>query len=297
MNTSREIAGREASPSVVFGQGQGGLARLKVRTPWSEAEVYLHGAHVTHFQKHDEPPLLFLSEASRFETGQPIRGGVPVIFPWFGPREGLPAHGFARLNEWVLERVALEPDGACRLEFRLPDLPLWTGDRPYRAEYAVTIGRDLRLELKVVNESPREPFEFEECLHTYFTVGDLATLRVTGLCGARYRDSLAAGAEQIDRAENIAIASEVDRLYVANEATVEILDPSLQRRVRVQKEDSQSTVVWNPWIAKAKRMPDFGDEEYQHMICVESGNIGPNSITLAPGAFHCLRVTLATSPL
>ena len=30
-------------------------------------------------------------------------------------------------------------------------------------------------------------------------------------------------------------------------------------------------VVWNPWIAKAERMGDFGDTEYKHMCCVEPG--------------------------
>jgi glucose-6-phosphate 1-epimerase len=32
-------------------------------------------------------------------------------------------------------------------------------------------------------------------------------------------------------------------------------------------------VVWNPWIAKSQRMPDFGDDEYQRMVCIETGSI------------------------
>ena len=297
MNTTHQINPSEASASVSFGPGQGDLTRLDIRTPWSRAEVYLHGAHVTHFQKHDEPPLLFLSEASRFEARQPIRGGVPVIFPWFGPRDGQPAHGFARLSEWVLDTVALASDGACQLTFRLPQLQEWATGRPYAVEYLVTVGRELRLDLKVVNESPRDPFEFEGCLHTYFTVGDIAALRVTGLEGTRYLDSLAAGAEKQESAASIAIGAEVDRLYVGTEAEVQILDPSLKRRIRLAKAGSRSTVVWNPWIAKSKRMPDFGDEEYQRMLCVESGNVGPDRIELAPGASHTLSVTLSSEPL
>src|SRR3954454_21123345 len=81
---------------VVFIDGRGELPMLEVSTAWSTAEIYLHGAHVTHFKSIDQPPLLFLSQCSRFSENEPIRGGVPVIFPWFGPREGLPQHGFAR---------------------------------------------------------------------------------------------------------------------------------------------------------------------------------------------------------
>ena len=82
--------------------GNGGLAKIAVTTPFSTAEIYLHGAHVTHFQKRGEPPLLFLSRRSRFAPGKPIRGGVPICFPWFGNREGEPSHGFARITEWQL---------------------------------------------------------------------------------------------------------------------------------------------------------------------------------------------------
>lgn len=32
-------------------------------------------------------------------------------------------------------------------------------------------------------------------------------------------------------------------------------------------------VVWNPWDKKAKALPDFGDEDYKTMLCVDSGAI------------------------
>ena len=70
--------------------GQGGLQLLRIQTPWSVAEIYLQGATVTHFQKNGEVPLLFLSAMSRFEKDAPIRGGIPVIFPWFGKPEDKP---------------------------------------------------------------------------------------------------------------------------------------------------------------------------------------------------------------
>ena len=98
--------------------GRGGLPLVRIETPWSAAEIYLHGASVTHFQLHGEPPLLFLSEKSRFEKDAPIRGGIPIIFPWFGPHPSDPKkgqHGFARSTDWKVESKS-DNEIALRLE-------------------------------------------------------------------------------------------------------------------------------------------------------------------------------------
>jgi D-hexose-6-phosphate mutarotase len=75
----------------------------------------------------------------------------------------------------------------------------------------------------------------------------------------------------------------VDRVYLDTPGTVKILDENLGRVIHVEKENSASTVVWNPWVDKAARMPDFGNDEYQRMVCVESGNVMENGMRLAPG--------------
>src|ERR1044071_2897585 len=108
---------------VSFRTGQGGLPLVRVETESSTAEVYLHGAHVTHFQRHDEQPILFLSREAVFAADKPIRGGVPVILPWFGSREGKPSHGFVRTMKWELLEVGLPGDDVVRLRFRLPEAP------------------------------------------------------------------------------------------------------------------------------------------------------------------------------
>ena len=287
-----EIPGR-----VTFQDGQGELPTVELRTPWSEAEIYLHGAHVTHFQKQAEPPLLFLSKMSRFEAGAPIRGGVPVIFPWFGPRAGQPAHGFARLQDWELKEITLAVDGTTGLRFRLPDGPKGGGYPPFTADYTVTVGEQLVLQLSISSRAPDQELTFEACLHTYFAVGDITAVEITGLRGADYLDTLEQFARKVDADDAIRIAAEVDRVYVDTPATVEIVDQAFRRRIRVAKEGSRSTVVWNPWVAKAQRLADFGNDEYLQMVCVESGNIGPDKITLAPGQTSTLQVTLSSAPL
>ncbi|MDB6023629.1 MAG: putative glucose-6-phosphate 1-epimerase [Pedosphaera sp.] len=266
-----------------FMKRQGGLPMIRVETTSSEAEIYLHGAHVTHFQKRGEAPLLWLSKESRFEAGSPIRGGVPIILPWFGAREGAPAHGFARVKDWELKEIGLTADGSVRVHLQLPPSAEAAAFTPFTADYFVTVGDKLELQLVIANNSDDRELMMEECLHSYFAVGDISEIAVAGLKGLKYLDKVGGSVEMTETNEVITVASEVDRVYMDTTGTVEILDRKLRRKISVEKEGSAATVVWNPWIAKSKAMADFGDEEYHEMICVETGNVGKNRLTLAAG--------------
>jgi len=232
-----------------------------------------------------------MSDKSLFAPDKAIRGGVPVCFPWFGPREGLSAHGFARVTAWELVATAVLPDGAVRLGFQLPKKAGGANTFHGNVEFVVTVGDALTLELRVTNTSP-ESLSFEECLHTYFFVGDINAVAITGLKGVSYLDKTDRNARKLECGDAIKIISETDRVYLDTTGAVEILDASLRRTIRVEKSGSASTVVWNPWVAKSRAMPDFGDEEFHRMVCVESGNVGQDKITLAPGKSSVLKVVL-----
>lgn len=281
---THEIPGR-----VAISAGRGGMPVIQLQSDFSTAEIYLHGAHVTGFQLHGQPPLLFLSAASEFHEEKPIRGGVPVIFPWFGVREGMPLHGFARLAQWDWIAANTLPDGSLQVSFRLP------ADDRFEVTLVVTVGPSLRMELAVTNTSGA-PCSFENCLHTYFHIGDIHQLQVVGLQGARYYDQLLAS-EVTETAEAIRFNAETDRIFQDTTAPVTIIDPALDRAIRIAKTGSKSTVVWNPWSAKSQRMPDFGDDEYLRMVCVESGNVREHAITLAPGEQALLTVEVSSTPL
>lgn len=296
MNESKAQLPKHSTPQghVTFQDGQGELPTLEVNTPWSSAEIYLHGAHVTHFQKRDEPPLLFMSQCSRFLPDAPIRGGIPIIFPWFGKPADKPLqHGIARLKAWQLKELISPADGSVKVRLRLPfcaELPACS------VEYVVEIRETLGAELIVTNLSEND-FVFENCLHTYFAVGDIGAVSVRGLAGVDYLDQLEGFARKTERAEDIRFASEVDRIYLDTPHTTEIHDAALGRVIRIEKGGSASSVVWNPWIAKAKAMPDFGDEEYQRMVCVESGNVAANRIRLGPGQTSKLSLRVSSRGL
>ncbi len=282
-----EIPGR-----VAFANGNGGLPKINITTGWSTAEIYLHGAQITGFQKNGEPPLLFLSRRSQFAAGKAIRGGVPICFPWFGPREGDVMHGFARTTEWELIESATRPGDAVTVRFRLPATPASAAWPPFNAEFAVTVAAALTMELFITNQSLDRSFEFENCLHAYFAVGDIAQISLTGLKGAHYLDKTQNGVRKLETAEVIRITAETNRVYPDTPGAAEIHDAKFRRAIRVEKSHSASTVIWNPWTTQ--RMPDFDPAEHRQMICVEAGNVGQNKIILAPGAMTPLKLMLSS---
>jgi len=279
---------------------KGGLKFVKVTTPWSTAEIYLHGAHVTHFQKNGEPSLLFMSRKSHFAAGQPIRGGVPICFPWFGNRDGEPSHGFARILPWERVVTSAAQNGAVTLRLRLPKnsvKPEWSA---LKTEFVITVADTLTMELVATNESADKTLEIANCLHTYFHVGDITQVSITGLEGAPFDDFAAgAGGASARRVENdpvLRITKETNRVYPDSTATVEIRDENLKRTIRVEKLNSKSTVVWNPWTTQ-KLPDDFDPAEHKQMVCVESGNVKQNKISLALGETAALKVILSSTSL
>ena len=274
-----------------FTPGHGGLLKAVVTTPVSTAEIYLHGAHVAAFQKTGEPPLLYLSPTSYFTADKPIRGGVPICFPWFGGRDGDASHGFVRHTAWDLVAATAAPDGAVTLRFRFPEItarPDWKG---LHAEFVVTVADTLTMELIARNDSAG-PLAIENCLHTYFHVGHISDVSITGLQNTGFLDNAsgAGGARKIEHDPALLITKETNRIYPDSTATVEIHDARYGRTITVEKTNSASTVVWNPWTTQP--LPDMKPAEHTDFVCVESGNVKQNKITLAPGQTSALKVVL-----
>jgi glucose-6-phosphate 1-epimerase len=284
-------------------EGDGGLARLSVATDLCKGEAYLHGAHVCGWQPRDQAhPVLWMSARSMFAAGRPIRGGVPICFPWFGPhpnRTDAPAHGFARIQPWTLDRVSTESDGTVVARFTLVSNEAsraFEADVEFEALYTVRFGAALGLELTVTNTG-RAAFGFEEALHTYLAVGDARRVALGGLAGAEYYDKTDGRKRKREGDEPVRFAAETDRLYVGTAATVTLDDPDFGRRLRIAKSGSGSTVVWNPWVAKSAAMPDFGDDEWTGMACVETANAADNAVHLDAGARHAMTAAVSVEPL
>jgi glucose-6-phosphate 1-epimerase len=279
-----------------FEEGPGGLTLAKIATDAATAEIYLQGAHVARWQPASaEDPVLFMSAKSHFAEGKAIRGGVPLVFPWFADRTGgLPggAHGFARTMEWEVVATERRKEGVA-LSFKL--LPNQTtrdlGFDHFVLVYEVVVGERLALALEVENVGD-SPLTFEEALHAYYSVSDVRQIEVGGLGDTDYLDRAHQAVRKHQAAGTIRFAGETDQLHLNTQAAVTIFDPKWKRRIVIEKRGSNSTVVWNPWIEKAARLADFGDDEWPHMVCVEPANAAENAVTVAPGATHTMGMTV-----
>lgn len=235
-----------------------------------------------------------MSRESRFEPGVPIRGGIPLVFPQFSKRGPLPQHGFARTQSWSVEEEGTDSSGAAFTQLSLTDSAatreLWP--HPFRAELVVTLADTLTTTLRVTNTEEAE-FTFTSALHTYFRVGDVRQVRVEGLDGSSYL-GVEPGGEPREVAGPLRIESETDGVYAGVADRLRIRDGSLGRTIVMDKSGFPDAVVWNPWVDKARAMPDFGDDEYPMMLCVEPGAIA-QPVRLAPGeqwsGSQTLRVT------
>ena len=157
----------------------------------------------------------------------------------------------------------------------------------------MTVGKKLQLEL-VVNNTTFLPFSYEECFHSYFLVGDINQVTVHGLKGLTYLDKNKDFAAKQELCDELPIVGETNSVYLNSTAPIEIHDHSLQRTIRIEKEYSRSTVVWNPWREKAKEIADFGPEDYRYLLCVESGNVKEFTLQVAPGETSSFRLQLSS---
>lgn len=277
-------------PAGIIAEKVNGLDAVRVDTPAATGLVYLQGAQVVRWAPAGSDEVLWLSEQSLYEPGKAIRGGIPVCWPWFGPGRDVnrtPAHGIARTSAWRLVAGSLDDDGTAHLTFELTpaDVADTAGFDDFTLQLAVTMGQQLHLALTTT--AGAQPMEVEEALHTYFTVSDVDVVRVEGLEGATYLDKLT-GAEQVQQGA-VTFTAETDRVYWS-QGTTSIVDG--ERRVQVAKAGSGATVVWNPWVAKAAAMADFGDDEWRGMCCVETTNCLQTAVVVPAGGSHTMELTL-----
>ena len=277
-----------------------GLIRAVVTTPTAAATVYLQGAHIAEWQPAGEQPVLFLSKKTAYKKGKALRGGVPVIFPWFGDRhdgQPGPAHGFVRAADWEFVFAALVGDDLhLTLTIGPTDATRALGFDHFKVAYEIAIGQTLTMKLTVANEADK-PFVFEEALHSYYAVSDVREVSTTGLAGTSFLDKRDQGREKIQVEDPLVLTWTTDRVYMNTTAECVVHDAAMNRRIVIAKTGSATSIVWNPWSELTPGLADMEPEGWLGMICVESGNAGPNAITLAPGETHTMRSVISVEQL
>ncbi|MFO0939491.1 MAG: D-hexose-6-phosphate mutarotase [Pirellulales bacterium] len=278
-----------------FAKHSSGLVHGLVNTPICTGSFFLLGAHLAEFQNkyqdgHQAHPVLFMSREAIFEVGKPIRGGVPICFPWFGPKASdstAPAHGLVRTELWQVARTECDSEVVV--------VELTKSIAGFRLNYQMRFGQQLGMSLTITNQS----YQAQQCevaLHTYFTISDVSNVSIWGLETIPFFDKISQRSESAS-GEPIAFTSETDRVYSGSVPVIELHDTGLARTIVLRPQNSASTVVWNPWIEKSKRLADFGDDEYLRMCCIETANVGQQQLSLQPAESNTIAVEISVVPM
>lgn len=288
LNTDHGIAGQ-----LRFVAGAGGCPCIDISNRNATARISVYAAQVLSFQPAGAADdLLFVSDAAYYQDGKAIKGGIPLCWPWFGADpegQGRAAHGFVRNRQWTVAETRAVDDGATRVTLTLGDSDTTREIWPYTfaLELRISVAETLELELVTRNTGDR-PFVLGQALHSYFKVGDISRVSVTGLEHGTYLDMAGDGGTRTQSGP-VTIDTEVDRIYTDAPGRLTLIDPSLRRRIHIDSSGSRTAVVWNPWAAIAARMGDLEDEDYRRFLCVETANAADDTVTVAAGGEYRLR--------
>lgn len=227
--------------------------------------VLLRGGQVISWVDAEGVERLYCSPASPLKGPQAVRGGVPVIFPQFGPRGPLVRHGFARMRDWTLlpgDPATAEPCLSLQLHNAVEDEPLW----PHACVCTLTVSlqaQGLRMALAVENTGSTA-FTFHAALHTYFAVGDVTQSRVHGVLP---QDAV------------LSLREPIDHLFEAVAGPVVLHSPA--GRMEIVQTGFEDVVVWNPGAEAV--LADLPPDGYRDFACVESAAVA-RPVALEPGA-------------
>lgn len=281
------------------------LMLIEVENEFAKAVITPHGACVLGFtpkQVSRETPqdLLWVSPTARYDGQKAVRGGIPVCWPWFGKASvpGLPAHGFVRNRVWQLDRVVQLDNGITEVvlscEADEESLSLWP--HHFSLKLTIEIGETLALSLTTINPNDYD-LPITEALHTYFNVSQATGLRISGLQGSTHLDKLDETRPAEIQNDILQLQPPRDSVYLDQSGPVDIDDAGYQRKIRIEKHHSESSVVWNPGPEIVKGFDDIPDEAWPDFACVESGNVLDNAVTIPSGEKHTLTVIYSLETL
>ncbi len=294
MQTAKTNTQFEIPNVLVITESVKGLSKLHITNDSAEAEIYLHGGHLTHFQPKGESAVIFDAKESYITPPKSVHAGIPICWPWFGahPTESsLPQHGFARDKVWTLESTGILESGATEVVLSLKDDAETKVLFPYafELELTFTIGTTLRIALKTTNTDSKS-FTVTQALHSYFAVSDIADVYIEGVSGTPFVDYTDERKEKYEE-DVLTIAREVNRVYVPTDATCRIVDKGLERTIVVEKSGSNSTTIWNPW--KENGLHDLPNDKYRKFVCIETVNALSDRVVLAPHESHNISQTVS----
>ncbi|ASK66925.1 D-hexose-6-phosphate mutarotase [Brachybacterium avium] len=263
-----------------------GVPALLVETPAATAELLLDGAQLISWIPAGQQDLLWLSPDSAFGEREAVRGGIPLIGPWFGPGRDLAMevkHGWLRNIRWDLAAAERTGDEVVITLATPADVKALTATAQFR------LGAELSVDL-TITAGPR-PLELEAALHTYLAVGDVRRIEIHGLEGAAFLDNTRGLLPDVmPEGEPLSPTASTDRV-VDSTAEVTVHDAKNSRRIVSTPRGTSKTVVWNPWDALVTEMADIPDAAWPEFVCIEPAIAKDGFVALASGESHSIGVT------
>jgi len=264
----------------------------------ASVKVAQNGAQIFGFDRVGEAPVLWVSPSATYEMGRPLRGGMPVCWPWFGvhPTDAsMPRHGFVRVMPWELEDFAETSKGVTASSFKLRDTEETRKMWPHRFELTMGVEVSKALKVKLVTKNMDEkPFDISQAISAYFFIGDIEGVEVEGLEGHEYVDKVS-GESKVQNGP-VVITGETERIY-RHSGSCSLVDKRIGRKIHMDKQGSESTVVWNPWKEKARQIPDLPDDGFRNMVCVEAASGLHEKIVCGPGEKVMLEINIGVESI
>jgi glucose-6-phosphate 1-epimerase len=254
------------------------LQTLRVVNNHCKAEIALFGAHLLSFiPSSDGKERLWLSETAILDKSKPIRGGVPICWPWFGglypnhkanEHRKLPAHGFVRTQDWRIIDIE-ETKESTIITLRPTQLGLYGFSDNLLTYVEFTFSEKCSIKLITKNHS-EQPIKITAALHTYFNVTDIHHTKVMGVQG-RYIDKTRES-RTFEQLLPYLISNETDRIHLQDEDNqFESIQVNSQHdNISIEQHGHDSVVIWNPWQEKSEAMVDMQDKGYLDMLCIEA---------------------------
>ncbi|EFY86338.1 Aldose 1-epimerase family protein [Metarhizium acridum CQMa 102] len=282
--------GLPPQPQVTISDGS---SRVSAALSTGESvEVLLFGATVLSWKDAAGNEKLWLSKDTKLDGSKGVRGGIPLVFPLFGPAtpnheatSKLPQHGLARTARWeFLGKSTSEgssSSSSVKLDFGLSSDTLAESTKalwPYKFGllYSVTLDRESLTTTLVITNDGEESFDCQMLLHTYFNIKDISAVQIAGLEDSKYVDKLDGAKTKTESSSPVTFSGEMDRVYTPAKGPGHpiVVSDSGRPCFRIVRDNLDQVVVWNPWIEKAQEMSDFAPKDgYKNMVCVEAGSV------------------------
>ena len=232
---------------------------VECRSAFGSVSVSLVGAQVTSWRSAamggDE--VFFMPENAPW--GDEVHGGVPLCWPWFGRREGLPIHGLVRYMVW---RLVKRHDNGVELatESTAESLKLWPHAFRLTAKIMMVTSNILEIAVAETNAGDT-PFESAFGIHPYFAVSNALSVAVDG--------------------RRLRHPNGDTTKFPADGKSHVLSDLVRDRACAIDAPYADSWWIWNPGDACIPLCKTLARNDWHHFWCLEALVREPK--TLAPG--------------